>query len=159
MTTSPFTGSCTIFEVRTTSLEQTRQAGAKLAAIMLSTSSLPSFIAIDGDLGAGKTEFVRGFVSIVSPGSIVRSPTFTLVNEYTRGNRSVFHFDAYRIKNEDDLYSTGFYDYPENGIFLVEWASLIPYAVPEKHIQVTIEKDLSEETIRIIKCKVTDHIN
>ncbi len=148
-----------LFEERTESPEQTRMLGSRLANAILSNPCLPAFIALDGDLGAGKTEFVRGFVSVASPGSAVRSPTFTLVNEYTRGRRGIYHFDAYRIKDDDDLYSTGFYDYPEDGIFLVEWASLIPYALPSRLIRVTIEKDGVDARIRTVKCAVCDTSN
>ena len=61
---------------------QTEQCGAELAAKLLADASLPRFVALFGDLGVGKTAFVRGFASIVTPGAAVRSPTFSLVNEY-----------------------------------------------------------------------------
>ncbi|MBQ7391926.1 MAG: tRNA (adenosine(37)-N6)-threonylcarbamoyltransferase complex ATPase subunit type 1 TsaE, partial [Clostridia bacterium] len=98
--------------------------------------------ALYGDLGVGKTAFIRGFVSVISPAATVRSPTFALVNEYRARPRSVFHFDMYRIEDEDDLDSIGFYDYLDrNGICLVEWSERIPYALPDDYIRVTIEKN------------------
>ncbi|MCQ2353834.1 MAG: tRNA (adenosine(37)-N6)-threonylcarbamoyltransferase complex ATPase subunit type 1 TsaE [Clostridia bacterium] len=131
-----------IFKAMTGSPDETSDCGAKLASLIESDPSLPRFIALDGDLGTGKTEFVRGFVSVAAPGSAVRSPTYTLVNEYRAPAKKmpVFHFDVYRINNEDDLYSTGFYDYPDRGVCLVEWCELIPYALPESYISVVIEK-------------------
>ena len=130
----------TILEIYTDSAQETELCGAQLARLMLDTSDLPRFVALDGDLGAGKTAFTRGFCSVVCPGAAVRSPTYALVNEY-RGKPDVFHFDVYRITDEDDLYSTGFFDYFERGgIILCEWAVNIPYALPEKYISAVIEK-------------------
>ena len=128
------------FQILTDSTQKTEECGARLAKIMLEDTSLPRFVTLDGDLGAGKTAFTRGFCSVLCPGAAVRSPTYALVNEY-RGHPDVFHFDVYRITDEDDLYSTGFFDYPERGgIIICEWASNIPYALPEKYIGVVIEK-------------------
>lgn len=140
-----------LFTELTSSPADTRTVGARLAAALASDASLPRFIALDGDLGAGKTEFVRGFASVAAPGSAVRSPTYTLVNEYrASGMAPVFHFDVYRITDDDDLYSTGFYDYLDRGICLVEWCELIPYAVPDDYISVMIEKtDLVSDNRRI----------
>ena len=127
-------------EIYTDCAEQTETCGAELAKKLIADSSLPRFIALDGDLGAGKTAFTRGFCSVACPGAAVRSPTYALVNEY-RGKPDVFHFDVYRITDEDDLYSTGFFDYPSRGgIILCEWAVNIPYALPERYISVLIEK-------------------
>ena len=126
----------------TCSAEETERCGANLAKRMEEDRTLPAFIALYGDLGVGKTAFVRGYASVISPTSAVRSPTFALVNEYRAKPRSLFHFDMYRIEDEDDLYSIGFYDYTESGgICLVEWSEKIPYALPEEYLRVTIEKN------------------
>lgn len=129
-----------IFQTENNSTEDTEALGARLAELISADTSLPRFVALDGDLGAGKTAFTRGFCSVTCPGAAVRSPTYALVNEY-RGRPDVFHFDVYRINDEDDLYSTGFFDYYDRGgIILCEWAVNIPYALPEKYISVVIEK-------------------
>ena len=131
--------------INTSDVCETEQAGAALARALIEDTSLPPFVALYGDLGVGKTAFVRGFVSQISPAATVRSPTFALVNEYRAKPRSVFHFDMYRIEDEDDLYSIGFYDYLDRcGICLVEWSEKIPYALPESYIRVTIEKNDSD---------------
>jgi tRNA threonylcarbamoyladenosine biosynthesis protein TsaE len=123
------------------SAEQTEDVGRELARDILADSSLPRFIALYGDLGVGKTAFVRGFTSAVAPSARVKSPTFALVNEYRGEKTSVFHFDMYRITDEDELYSIGFYDYLDrNGICLVEWSENIEYALPEKFLRVEITK-------------------
>lgn len=127
------------------SAEQTEAVGRALAERMLSDKSLPRFVALYGDLGVGKTAFVRGFTSAVAPRARVKSPTFALVNEYRGETVSVFHFDLYRIDGEDDLYSIGFYDYLErNGICLTEWSEHIEFALPERYLAVKIEKDRSD---------------
>ena len=127
---------------KTSSAEETEALGASLANRMIQEKDLPPFVALYGDLGVGKTAFVRGFASVIAPESIVRSPTFALVNEYRAKPLSLFHFDMYRIESEDDLYSIGFYDYLERrGICLVEWSEKIPFALPEEYLRVTIEKD------------------
>ena len=127
---------------QTHSPAQTEACGAALAAEMQKDGEIPPFVALYGDLGVGKTAFVRGFASVIAPGATVRSPTFALVHEYRAKPRSLFHFDMYRITNEDDLLSIGFYDYLDRpGICLVEWSENIPYALPDELVRVTIRKD------------------
>lgn len=128
----------------------TEAAGAALAKRLLE-ENLPRYVALYGDLGAGKTAFARGVASVLCPGAAVRSPTFALVHEY-RGKVPVFHFDMYRIESEDDLYSIGYDDYlARDGVILVEWSEHIPYALPERYVRVTIEKDdQSDENSRSI---------
>lgn len=120
--------------------EETEQIGRALAEELLQSGKKSAFIALYGDLGVGKTAFTRGFVSAICPTARVKSPTYTVVNEYRGGILPVFHFDMYRIDGEDDLYSTGFYDYLDSGYLLSEWSENIPFALPKEHIAVTIEK-------------------
>jgi tRNA threonylcarbamoyladenosine biosynthesis protein TsaE len=145
-------------KIKTASPEETERVGKDLASLMSSDAALPRFVALYGDLGVGKTAFVRGFTSLLSPSARVKSPTFALVNEYKGSSLSVFHFDMYRIADEDDLYSIGFYDYfDRNGICLVEWSENIEYALPESYIRVEIKKcsvdtpDEREIELRLIK--------
>lgn len=126
----------------TSDTSETELIGKEMAQLLESDASLPPFVALYGDLGVGKTAFVRGFASAISPNAVVRSPTFALVNEYRAKPRTLFHFDMYRIDSEDDLDSIGFYDYLDrSGICLVEWSEKIPYALPECYLRVTIEKN------------------
>ena len=125
----------------TASPEETEGVGAKVAQKLLDAPTLPRYIALYGDLGVGKTAFVRGVASVLCPGAAVRSPTFALVNEY-RGQVPVFHFDMYRITGEDDLYSIGYDDYLlRDGVILVEWSENIPFALPDAYLRVTIGKN------------------
>lgn len=149
-----------LFSRITDSVVQTESLGSALAEQMLTDASLPPFVALYGDLGVGKTAFVRGFTSKISPAAAVRSPTFALVNEYRAKPRSVFHFDMYRITDEDDLFSIGYYDYLNRpGICLVEWSENVPYAIPELYIRVLIEKNgPSQPEKRRITAELTDEL-
>ena len=137
----------------TLSPEETEAVGAALARLLEGDRVCPTFIAMYGDLGVGKTAFVRGMASVMAPGRGVRSPTFSLVNEYrVPGKKPLFHFDMYRIESEDDLYSIGFEDYPDAGYCVAEWCEKIPFALPEVYIEVRIEKcppDVDKRSITI----------
>lgn len=124
----------------TFSPEETEAVGISVAHSLLEDGSLPRFIALYGDLGVGKTAFVRGLASVLAPNSAVRSPTFALVNEYRAKPLPIFHFDMYRIEDEDALESIGFYDYLDRGLCVVEWSENIGYALPERYIRVQIQK-------------------
>lgn len=137
--------------VITSGADATEALGRELAKTIVGDSSIPRFIAMYGDLGVGKTAFVRGFCSEICPSSTVKSPTFALVNEYkcptcVGGIKRVYHFDMYRIADEDDLYSIGFYDYLRpDAICIAEWCEMIPYALPDSYLKVEVEKiDLSD---------------
>ena len=124
-------------EYLTSSPEETEAVGEKLAAAV---SDRPfAFVALYGELGVGKTAFVRGFCRVFKIDR-VKSPTFTVVNEY-RGTKNVFHMDLYRLRDEDDLLSVGFDDYlGRRGYLLTEWSEKIPSAIPDDAIRVTISK-------------------
>ena len=125
----------------TASPAETESVGAALATQLLQNTALPRYVALYGDLGVGKTAFVRGIASVLCPGAAVRSPTFALVHEH-RGILPIFHFDMYRITDEDDLYSIGYDDYlARDGVILVEWSENIPFALPERFLRVQITKN------------------
>ena len=115
---------------------ETEKIGQELAK----TLQKGDFIALCGDLGAGKTAFTRGLAKVLSPEDMIASPTYTIVNEYRSGKTLFCHFDMYRIESEDDLESIGFYDYPEDAVFAVEWCEKTPYILPEYFYKVTILK-------------------
>ena len=128
--------------LHTNAVAETEKAGAMLAEQLTDDSKLPRFVALYGDLGVGKTAFVRGFASVLAPTAPVRSPTFALVNEYRGLSAPLFHFDMYRITDEDDLFSIGYDDYlARDGFCLVEWSENIEGAIPPHHLRVEIIKD------------------
>ena len=134
-------------EYLTSSPEETEAVGEKLAAALAYRPF--AFVALYGDLGVGKTAFVRGFCRVFGIDR-VKSPTFTVVNEY-RGTQNVFHMDLYRLRDEDDLLSVGFEDYlGRRGYLLSEWSEKIPSAIPDDAIRVTISKTDGENGRKIV---------
>ena len=127
-------------KIESHSSEDTERIGRDFCKYLLEKGEESAFIAMYGDLGAGKTAFVRGLASHLVPGSSVCSPTYTIVNEYRGGGKILCHFDMYRIESEDDLYSIGFFDY-ENCMMAVEWCEKIPFALPEHRYELTITKN------------------
>ena len=126
--------------VASSSEAETEKLGAKIGSIIMQYGR-PCYIALDGDMGAGKTAFVRGMASVLSPGSRVKSPTYTIVNEYRKGKLPLFHFDLYRINDpEDELYGIGFEDYLAEGVCVAEWSSILGDDLPKDHGTVYIKK-------------------
>lgn len=108
-------------------------------------------IAYRGDLGAGKTTMTRGFAIGLGLGDEVSSPTFALVNEYTGGTKGIdlYHFDMYRISGEQDLETTGFYDYQsDSSVLIIEWSENIAFAFDENTIYITLER-IDDDTRKI----------
>jgi tRNA threonylcarbamoyladenosine biosynthesis protein TsaE len=116
-------------QLYTSSVAQTRQAGARLAK----TAKAGDVYILDGDLGTGKTEFVRGFTDSLGGNATVRSPSFSILNIYQTGCIDVYHFDFYRLSDISELEELGFDDYIYgNGVCLIEWGSLFrDYLPPE----------------------------
>ena len=103
----------------TRSETETERLGEELAQRL----TAGAVIAMYGDLGAGKTAFVRGLARGLGIRQPVSSPTFTIVNEYLGGRLPLFHFDMYRLSDEDELYNIGWDDYLERGgVCVAEWS-------------------------------------
>jgi tRNA threonylcarbamoyladenosine biosynthesis protein TsaE len=123
--------------------KDTEAVGAALAKALEQGGIRRAFIAMRGEMGVGKTAFTRGFASHFGICG-VKSPTYTVVNEYA-GKCRIFHFDMYRIADLDDLYSIGYDDYVErDGYCIAEWSENIEDALPEDAIYVTISRTESE---------------
>ena len=123
-------------EYFSTSEQETEELGRRLA------EGLPggAVIAMYGDLGAGKTAFVRGMARGLGLDCRVSSPTFTIVNEYL-GKRELIHFDMYRIGGADELFDIGWEDYLRRGaVCAVEWSEKVRDAFFGDEVTVTIEK-------------------
>jgi len=131
--------------------EESEAVGAALAEYLLEHERGGAFVAMYGDLGAGKTAFVRGAARVIAPGAYVQSPTYTVVNEYHGARGLLFHFDMYRIDDEDSLDSIGFWDYPERGGYcFVEWSEKIPFALPQQYYRLEIRKHPEDDSARTI---------
>lgn len=129
-----------MIKINTSSDTMTYEVGAALGRLIKSKGLPTAFIAVYGDLGAGKTVFTRGFSSVISPGSRVKSPTYTIVNEYLRGEVPLYHFDFYRIEDPRELEGIGYDDYVEGGICIAEWCEKIMGEIPKNVINITITK-------------------
>ena len=132
-------------EYITHSVEETENLASKLAKKLKGTEVIAFF----GGLGMGKTAFTRGLCKGLTYFDGVQSPTFSLVNQYN-ADYTVYHFDMYRINTYDDLYSTGFFDYLDTGILVIEWSENIENALPDDYISVEIKKGENDDD-RIIK--------
>lgn len=108
------------------------------------------FVALYGDLGAGKTVLSRGAGRALGLDHL-SSPTFTIVQEYPTAP-PLFHFDAYRLADEDELYAMGFEDYLDRGgLILMEWADRVPGALPQDRLDLEIVGSGAEErTVRLM---------
>ena len=105
--------------------------------------------ALRGDLGAGKTQFVKGFVAGLESKADVTSPTFVLIHEYAGGRLPVYHFDFYRVENHDALLRLGFDDYIfGDGVSLIEWADRYAELIPGHAKWLSFE--LKDENTRVI---------
>ena len=105
-------------------------------------------VALFGDLGMGKTAFVRGMAAALGSSERVTSPTFTLVNEYP-GKLRLYHFDMYRLSGPEELFDIGWEDYLDaGGICAVEWSENVASALPPESVRVVIER-LDDSSRRI----------
>ena len=126
----------------------------RIAGEIIRSTGATGFLALYGEMGAGKTNFVRGIVQELCPErlSLVHSPTFAIVNEYAGIEHTVIHFDLYRLRDEDDLISTGFDDYcSRNGLVVTEWSELFEDMIPKDAFKVRIEI-IDDNTRRITLC-------
>ena len=114
---------------------ETRALGARLARLLLPGDVL----ILEGDLGAGKSEFTRGIARGLGIEGPVASPSFTILNVYDEGRIPLYHFDWYRLSGTDELYDMGLDEYlGGDGVAVVEWPSRCPEAVPEDHLLIRI---------------------
>lgn len=119
----------------TSSPEETVEFARKIGSLLRGGD----IIAYKGGLGAGKTTFTRGLALGMGLPDEVSSPTFALVNEYRGRDITLYHFDMYRIMNEEALETTGFYDYiSDDSVIAVEWSENIEDCLPDGIITITI---------------------
>ena len=130
---------------------ETEQIGKNLAEMLTDLGIKRAYIAMRGEMGVGKTVFTRGFVSHFGRAN-VKSPTYTIVNEYKVGGVNIYHFDLYRISDGDDLESIGYHEYVESDAYsIVEWSERVPEYIPEDAITVTISRVAEDEALRDIE--------
>jgi tRNA threonylcarbamoyladenosine biosynthesis protein TsaE len=127
----------------------TERVGELLAQVL----KRGDFVGLEGKLGAGKTCLTRGILRRLSEGVRVTSPTYTLINEY-EGAESfplIVHADLYRLRDEDDLESTGYWDaIAEADLLIVEWVDQIPAAMPERGWRVCLDHAEGGRQVRVM---------
>ena len=127
--------------IETRSPEETFELGKKIGE----AAKPGQEYTLNGDLGVGKTVFTQGVAAGLGITEPVSSPTFTIVQVYEEGRLPFYHFDVYRIGDIEEMEEIGYDDYFfGEGICLIEWAELIRDILPEKRIEITIEKDLTQ---------------
>ena len=127
-----------------------------LAFKLASKLHVGDVIVLTGDLVYGKTKFPEGFLKYFNFDKEISSPTFTIVNEYKNNDINIYHFDVYRLSDSDEFYAIGGDEYFSSGICLIEWGEIIKDVLPDNYIQISFEKDSSNENIRYIKITKRD---
>jgi len=121
--------------------ETEKLAGFLLGKILKNFSSKAVIIGLEGELGAGKTVFVRGLAMAFKIKSKIKSPTFNLIKHYKVGDRTLYHLDCYRFKNHKDLKILGIKEILNNpkNIVLIEWSDRVKKILPRQHIKIHID--------------------
>ncbi|MBQ3106451.1 MAG: tRNA (adenosine(37)-N6)-threonylcarbamoyltransferase complex ATPase subunit type 1 TsaE [Eggerthellaceae bacterium] len=123
---------------KTNSAEATKQLAATLAPYLRPGD----VVVLDGDLGAGKTQFVQGVAAALGIRAQVTSPTFNVLLEYHDGKLPLYHFDLYRLEYEDQLEDIGYYETTDgDGASFIEWGHRFPEALPYGYLEITISQD------------------
>jgi tRNA threonylcarbamoyladenosine biosynthesis protein TsaE len=113
-------------------------ATAALAARVAALTRPSDVIALNGELGAGKTSFARAFIRARGSDEAVPSPTFTLVQIYEIGDVPIWHFDAYRLRDPDEAWELGIEDAFRDGISLIEWPERLGPLLPPRRLEITL---------------------
>ena len=120
----------------------------KLAENIESEKFPGMIICLDGELGSGKTVFVKGFAKSLGLEETITSPTFNIVKEYSSGEMPLYHMDVYRLEDGDN--SVGFNDYfNSEGVSIIEWSELIESILPDERLDIKFK--VLDENTRIIK--------
>ena len=117
-----------------------------------------SIVALKGELGSGKTLFTQALVAGLGSEAAVTSPTFTIVHEYQGGRLPVYHFDFFRLENEESARQLGLEDYFfSNGVSVIEWGDRFPELIPEQARWISFE--IESELQRLITMLPHGHEN
>lgn len=144
-----------MFEYELTDAEATENFAQSIAKDLQTLN----YIALQGDLGAGKTTFVRGFLTGLGHTGKVKSPTYNLVEEYFLNNKTIYHFDLYRLNDPEELEVMGIRDYfLSNNLCLIEWPEKAGALLPEADLIVKLEYEGEQRRISLNPNSDTAHI-
>ena len=120
-------------------ITKTPQELAYLGSRMAQLVEPGDFLALDGDLGAGKTLFTQGMAEGLGVTDDISSPTFTIIHEYESGRLPLYHMDVYRLKHPEEMYDLGYEEYfYGEGVTVVEWAQIIEPLLPDEYLAMEI---------------------
>ena len=124
------------------SITLSEKSTAKVSKKLLSTLQNGDVILLSGDLGAGKSVLVRNILKHAGVSKSITSPTFTLINEYNLPNYHFYHFDMYRIEDDEEVVNLGFDEIldDKNSIKFIEWPEKVESHLPKKYKKITIIK-------------------
>ncbi len=131
-------------EIISNSPEETLEIGKKIASKL----KKGDVIVLTGDLGSGKTKLTEGILTYFGLEKEISSPTFTIVNEYYTENLNIYHFDVYRLEEEEEFSAIGGEEYFEKGAVVIEWGEMIESLLPKSYLQITFTRDLENENLR-----------
>lgn len=131
-------------EIISNSPEETLEIGKKIAKNL----KKGDVIVLTGDLGSGKTKLTEGILTYFGLEKEISSPTFTIVNEYYTENLNIYHFDVYRLEEEEEFSAIGGEEYFEKGAVVIEWGEMIESLLPKSYLQITFTRDLENENLR-----------
>lgn len=122
-------------------ISHSRQQTVDFAKELVKKYERPVFFALYGGMGMGKTAFAQGVAQGCGYKDYACSPTFNIINIYN-GEKTVYHFDMYRVESEDDLLSTGYFDYieDEGGVTVCEWSENIERYLPKNAVKIVFER-------------------
>ncbi len=138
-------------EIQIKSLDDIQQA----ARMFIDNMGESKVYAFYGKMGAGKTTFIKAICEQLGVDDVITSPTFAIVNEYEGDDKTIYHFDFYRIKKIEEVYDMGYEDYfYGNGLCFIEWPELIEDLLPLDAVRVNIqEKEDGRRTVTILSGK------
>ncbi len=129
--------------------QQTIAVGEKISGVLVKGD----IVVLKGDLGAGKTHFVKGLAKGVGSEDLVTSPTFTLLNEYAGGRVTIYHFDMYRLSGREEASELGFEEYFDkktlDGVSVVEWPEQVDGLIKPPYYEIEIKKTDNENQRKI----------
>lgn len=133
-------------ELISNSPEETIELGKKIA----SNLKKGDVIVLTGDLGSGKTKLTEGILTYFGLEKEISSPTFTIVNEYYTQNLNIYHFDVYRLEEEEEFLAIGGEEYFDKGACIIEWGEMIENMLPNNYTKITFSRDVENENLRKI---------